>query len=1058
MVQQNFPRGGKKPLKKNLPNYALLQASKLKSQKSKMKKRKGEDAQLKTGIIARAALNLTYGTLTQGMILLGRVQRSSQYDVTISLPGRLSGLLQITDISEAYTNLLQNLVSSQLPPPDFKPLSDLYKRGNYLVCYVKVIDVQSKHRVILSVQPEMINLNFDSGKLAPGSRIACSISCVEDHGYVVDTGNKNLRGFLSKNDVKVGVKYYVGQQVFCVVRSTTTTEGITTLKLTTDPKFTNSPLSSEDQHLNSLIPGTKLSVVIKKLLPDGLHISFNKDNIGYINRLYLENPLDTYEEGSQLFATFLYTLPTVKFSYFTEIALEPECATLTIGEMEKAKILFHDRKGIALRIKKNFRGYMPLKRTGVEFDQIRDKFPPNSVHKCRILTYDNFDRVYICSALKHELTLEYKIPETVTAGDLMPVQIIRESPNKFLFVKSGRILGDVPPEQIRDIDDAVVPLIGKKVLARVLSRDKNGERFNFTLKRSLVESNRPILSEFTQAQVGSTYLGTVINKSGKGLLIKFYEDLKGVIPSKALRNIPGGIKAFREGQVIEVKVANVIIQERRLILELATADKKRMICPFEIGETVEGKVIDSSVEGVHIRILNPSGNDAITAYLPAGHMSPCEKTGKQMAALSVPGDTMSALVFSTTPEFILTTTLNPQKWYTDIKNLSVSDCIPCSITQINTTGIEVLLPVKDLKCYGIVSLNKIDNIKLLFKHQILFGKITQINKKTQVIHLTTIFHEVWSSAVENDTDLIASVDVLALYLSKLKQLASFSYYSTHKISKMKLGQKVSGVVETITENGTVIKLNDGVPAIARKSHAEKSLKIGDKVNGSILWINYVDELVEITLDPILMNAIKPKQNEIPEDALKKKLKGEIVLINRWFVLVVLKGCGKGNLVALPTKAHVNDLTPDLSSYKIGAKIKCYVIMKDNESEIIPIVYRNAGFVTPKLHKSGMVDCQVKMDDNITPGDEFVVSETIQKKRKRHLENVTEKNRAMKKLKTDPITNSSSHKTKSIKTKREIALIKSKNEEQQEMFTCANESEGLVTFALAEDAEDANKKN
>ncbi|XP_063988283.1 protein RRP5 homolog [Diachasmimorpha longicaudata] len=955
MVADNFPRGGKKTSKKNPTNYLFNRTPK---QRRRTEKSGGEHEHVQRAneIVARTAQCLTYTTLSQGMTLLGRVHSSSQYDVTVSLPGRLSGVLQVTNVSEAYTNLLQNLVSSEVHPEDFKALSELYKRGDYVVCYVKSINAQSKHRVVLSLEPEMINQNLDPGKLKQGSKIVCSVNSVEDHGYAMDTGIQNLRGFLENKDVMDGNQYYPGQQIFCAVRSAATVDGITIVKLSTKMKHTKTPSPlGEAQSVDALIPGTKYSVSVETILSDGLQVTFNSDNIGYINRLYLQNPLETYEQGSEFDAIFLYTLPTVKLSYFSETSLDPEVEIATCGEFTKARVLFNDARGIVLRLGKSTRGFLPFKRSGVDVQRIPEKFTPNTVHKCRILTYDNFDRIYICSALKHELNSEYRIPETVALGDIIEVRIIRQNQdNKFLFVKAGKILGDVAPEHICDIDDEVVPLVGKKVLARVLSKDKKGERFNFTLKKSLVESHLPILSEFADAQVGSIHLATVIKKSGQGLLVKFFGDLKGLISAKSLQKIFWGIKAFRQGQVVQVRITNVILQEHRLLLELLPEDEDLKTCPFDIGETVEGKVMDSSVEGVHVRVPHPSGKGFITAYLPAGHMSPCEQIGRHIAVHSTPGDTISARVFSTTPEFLLTNTLVPQKWYTDVKNLSVGDCIPCSIVQIHQTGIRVLLPVKDLKNYGIVALNKIDNIKVLFKHQILFGKITQINKKTQVIHLTTVLHEVWSSAVENDTDVIACVDVLALYLSKLKELSSLNYYNTKQVSKMKLGERVSGVVEKIVEHGVIVNLDNGVPATVREFHLKKSLKIGDQVKGCVLWINYIDELVEITLNPIFINAIKPKQNKISEDGLGKKLSGQIVLVDKWFILAVVKGYGKGSLVALPTRAHLNHVTPDLSNYRLGATVKCYILMKDDESDIIPIAYRELAFVMGSSKKANAV--------------------------------------------------------------------------------------------------------
>lgn len=130
-------------------------------------------------------------------MVLGCIYEVTNYDLLISLPGGLIGRAQITDISECYTNLLQSLVKSQdSQTNEFKSLPELYTCGDYVVCYVKAIQSQERLQISISLEPNLINQSLDVNYLDSGSKIVCTISSIEDHGYVVDTGLINVRAFI----------------------------------------------------------------------------------------------------------------------------------------------------------------------------------------------------------------------------------------------------------------------------------------------------------------------------------------------------------------------------------------------------------------------------------------------------------------------------------------------------------------------------------------------------------------------------------------------------------------------------------------------------------------------------------------------------------------------------------------------------------------------------------------------------------------------------------------------------------------------------------------------
>ena len=142
------------------------------------------------------------------MIILGRIHEATDYDLIVSLPGRLSGRIKVTDISESYTNLLQSIINSKSDSvSEFKSLSELYSPGDYVVAYIKALGEDERWRVSLSLESNLVNQNLSSNLLTKGSKLVCTISSVEDHGYVIETGISNMRAFLSKKDVEENSEY-----------------------------------------------------------------------------------------------------------------------------------------------------------------------------------------------------------------------------------------------------------------------------------------------------------------------------------------------------------------------------------------------------------------------------------------------------------------------------------------------------------------------------------------------------------------------------------------------------------------------------------------------------------------------------------------------------------------------------------------------------------------------------------------------------------------------------------------------------------------------------------
>nr|XP_034190633.1 protein RRP5 homolog isoform X1 [Osmia lignaria] len=947
MTLKSFPRGGKKPLDKKSSDSQLFKNP---ERHNKKKQRSGKSDKEEENFVATTAERLSYLTISEGLVVLGCVSEATEYDLIISLPGGLIGRAQVADISESYTNLLQNLINTEdAQQNEFRSLPELYSCGDYVVCYVKSIQPQEKWQIALSLDPRLINQNVDVAYLEDGSRMLCTISSIEDHGYVVDTGLNNVRAFIPvpKNNDK---SLYPGKQLLCTIEEIETNENTSTIKLSTKQKHAAVQNDTEIKSLDSLMPGTKFELSVKKVLSNGLYVSFGSSHIGYINQLYLNEPLSKYIAGMEITGTMLYILPTVKFGYFSLlIKKRRNVDAIQPGHViDDATTLFRESGGIALQLTKNgTKGFVPLKRTEVNYDQIIEKFVPGTKHKCRVLSYSWMDAMYICTMEHSLLEQKYFSVSDFKPGDVVNVRITSiNAESGFVNVQVGKINGQVAPEHVSDEGASALKKLktDKEVEARVLDVDTARKKVHFTFKKSLLTSNLPVLSDIKDAKRGSRYHGTVVQISKGGLLVKFFSNVKGWVPRTALNTETSeGNWNYSIGQTILVLIDSVNENLGKIILSVPTKEKKKKENVFTIGERVEGTIIESSTQGVYLRISKNDGQDVSTGFLPAGHMSPCTETATLLASKSIPGDTLSALVFATVPSLILTRTFLTQEKYRSFEQLKIGDCIPCSVKDIEPNGMRVILPVAGCTPFGYVSYSNVSNFHLLQVHQILFAKVISINRKEKQVNLTLSLKKLFDGLPDLHSKIMTAVDTLTLHFNKLTELARNPFYSNRPISSVLLGQKVTGKVDIITADGLVVKLENNLLGIVSKNHYSGNRKVGDTVSGTVMWKNYVHELVELTMIPAVMKSINEQQDkhrEIPQDKL---IRGKILMVTNWFVLIVLKGHGKGSLAAMPVKRHVNDVRPDLSPYIVHSKIRCYIVSNPNESDVMPICMVKSAF-------------------------------------------------------------------------------------------------------------------
>ena len=93
-----------------------------------------------------------------------------------------------------------------------------------------------------------------------------------------------------------------------------------------------------------------------------------------------------------------------------------------------------------------------------------------------------------------------------------------------------------------------------------------------THKKGLVRSTHPVLSEYSSAVIGQCYHGVVVGLREFGCIVKFFQDVRGILHKSKLQLMPSQpiSDLFCEGQVVECCVISCEPADQKLELSLPT--------------------------------------------------------------------------------------------------------------------------------------------------------------------------------------------------------------------------------------------------------------------------------------------------------------------------------------------------------------------------------------------------------------------------------------------------------------------------------------------------------
>lgn len=613
--------------------------------------------------------HISFKNLTPGSQLLGQISAVNKHDLCISLSDNLCGYVTLANISEQFTNLLEELDETMEKDQDSedddsdydssdedehsknkknKELPDLkkyFKSGQWLRCTVQsntALEAKKKQkRIELTIEPSATNQLADED-LSRNCTVQCSVKSIEDHGAILDLGVKGITGFISKKDYP-GVEELLPGTVFLgnVAKRSDRTVNV---------NFDFTSKNNKVSHISSIdavIPGQSVDFLCQKISSNGI---FGKTfglvsgflGVSHLRTFSADEIKHNYAIGSNIKARIVATLTNKKGEKIILVSTLPHILSLETKILE-ADALDAFPVGYILesctvkgRDSQYFYLSMDQDRIGqVHISRVGDEDPAGEV-KARVMGYNVVDGYYQLSTDPKVLELKYLRTKDIPLGEVISgCEIVTVSDKGIQLTLFGsQFKAFVPPLHISDVK-LVYPerkfKIGSKVKGRVLNVDNRG-RVTVTLKKSLVnldEDEIKLVSNFKQieklADNDEKTSATVEFFKTNGCVVSFLGNLKGFLPNGEISEafVKRPQDHLRLGQTVMVKVLQHDEEKNRVIVTCkvssdAAAQQKDAIENMVIGRSiVTVTVVEKTKDSAVIELVDVG----LRGVIYVGHLS-----------------------------------------------------------------------------------------------------------------------------------------------------------------------------------------------------------------------------------------------------------------------------------------------------------------------------------------------------------------------------------------------------------------------------------------------------
>ncbi|XP_024914034.1 protein RRP5 homolog isoform X1 [Cynoglossus semilaevis] len=983
-MEEDFPRGGS--VKKSSESKIKVQRTPVdnlfqSNEETGTKKRKGlvKDGVKKTkkqkmengnepltlNAEAKCVEILHIKNLKEGMLMLGCVKEVSDFEVSISLPCSLQGFLSIKNISDSYTKLLSEQLDSEDTEEIFS-LPHLFHPGMVLRCVIAKLDTAKGGTISiqLSINPKLVNKALGSKSLKAGMVLSGCVESVEDHGCIVDIGISESKAFLSMKEIKE--KYSsledlkVGQYLLCKVEEVKNEGRV--VKLSAPPSVAKSCVeSSQGWNLTNLLPGLLVKASIKKVTKHGLILDFLSSFTGQVDFLHLEpSQMESYKEGTEVRACVLYLEPLTRLVGLSlrSYLLQPEQKVAPvpaggerIGEVVKdcKMIAMHHMSGALLELPGKIPAFVHRNHLKELHEPANEnKLQAMSEHTCRILDFSLMDQIHFVSLRKSIIEKPFFRYHDIKAGQVVEGKVSVLLNHGMVVHLTDHISGLVPRNHLSDIvlkNPEKKYMEGMKVKCRVLSVDAENKKLSLTRKKALIESSLPLFLSYDDARPGRISHGYIVCIKDFGCIVRFYNNVKGLVPLKELSSQPviSPESVFYVGQVLKTKVLKCDPEKMKMMLsfkaavEGVTEANVKPPVECEVGKRLEAKVTKKLITGLEVAILPDESTAILSTMHLSDHPSNCPLLWESLQE----GDSVSNLIcFNNRHQHIYLTKKPTVTW-------SLEEGVVAKDFSEITVGMQLIGWVKNIMSYGVfvefpyglvglapksaMSDKFISDTSVTFQlGQTVFAKVTNLDEEKRRFLVTLKISEVLPPESNTQTRLINGVQEGRAVAEMLATRGNSEL--RQQLADLSVGQKLKLTVDTVDVSGATFKSDSiGATLLANSTHMTGvNLTPGQKVSAVVLHVDILATTVHVSVQPKLVS----KKKMLNEGS---KYSATVQHINKDFAVISLDDTAQ--LTVIQTSRHLNEVfTSESQKLKVGTLLDVEVIESScQELQGLPLV-------------------------------------------------------------------------------------------------------------------------
>jgi rRNA biogenesis protein RRP5 len=615
-----------------------------------------------------------------GSLILGQITSINSRDIAVALPNNLTGYVPLTAISSQFTAKVESLLNEENNAADDEDSSDqedetdlkhYFRVGQYVRASVTSTEEESprsttrvKKHIELSLDPKLSNAGLSRSNIAVGCTVQVSVTSTEDHGLIVDLGfnDGQTTGFISTQELGSTVtisSVKTGAVMLCLV--TGLTSNGRTIKLSASEEKLGSTAKSHvlstGPTIDSFLPGTTVEVLLSDVTDSGLAgkimgmLDATADLVHSGAAASADSLKAKYKPGAKVKGRIICDFPSsetkkVGFSVLRNV-LDLRSSPNSAGADQKISISSVIQNAKIVRVEPGLGVYLELgaglptgfvhmsRLSDAKVDSISQTTGPfklGSRHTGRILDFNPVDNLFIISLQEKVVNQPFLRVEDVKIGDVVRGKIDRilvggAGVTGLIVEISEGVTGLVPELHFSDIileHPEKKFREGQAVKARVMSVDIGKRQIRMTLKKTLVNSDQPIWSDFSQIAFGDTCPGTLVKVDARGAVVQFGGSVRGFLPVSEMSEafIQDAREHFRRGQVVTVNAISVDAEAERLTVSCKDPSASNLAFESEIAALVPGGLANGTVfEKSQDDLLLRLDKSNVVARLHVDHVS-----------------------------------------------------------------------------------------------------------------------------------------------------------------------------------------------------------------------------------------------------------------------------------------------------------------------------------------------------------------------------------------------------------------------------------------------------